>query len=190
MRIVSVSALLATAVVSAPLAAQVIEADVSVRSGPVDARVHIDDGYSSYRYPVVVRRPGPVVIVYREYVPRGRSMNWYRKHGFRPVRMYWYHGQYYYRPWRPGMFEVIIFERGGRHFWMDERDDWHRYRGRNDRDYGWDYRDDYDGRRSTPRDFKQYNRRWSDNAQGWNDDGRRGNDDNRRGRKHEKDRDD
>ncbi len=176
MRITLVSALLATAVVSAPLAAQEIEADIAVRSGPVDARVHIDDGYSSYRYPVVARRPGPVVIVYRHYGPRGRSIGRYRKHGFRPVRLYWYRGQYYYRPWRAGMYEVIIFERSGRHYWMDERDDWRRYRGRQDRDYGWD---GYDGRRYTPRDWKESNRRWSDDD-----------DDDKRQRGRERNRDD
>lgn len=184
MRMIPVSALLATAVVSLPLAAQDVTADIAVRSGPVDARVHIDDGYSSYRHPVVVHRPGPVVIVYREYVPRGRSIKWYRKHGYRPVRVYWYRGAYYYRPWRPGMYEVIIFERGGRHFWLDERDDWHRYRGRYDRDYGWDGYDGYDGRRYTPRDWKQYNRRWSD------DDDRRGDDRGRRYRHQQHDDDD
>ncbi len=157
MRIIAVSALLATAVVSAPLTAQGIEAAVAIRSGPVDARVRMDDGYSSYRHPVVVYRPAPVIVVYRQYVPRGRSYGWYKKHGYRPQRVYWYRGEYYYRPWRPGMREVIVFVRGRRHYWMVEREDWKRYRGREDRDYGWD---DYNGRGQSPRDWKQHDRRW------------------------------
>ena len=49
--------LLAALSLVAPLQAQQVAADVVVRSGPVAGRVVVGDGYSTYRRPVVYRRP-------------------------------------------------------------------------------------------------------------------------------------
>ena len=94
------------------------------------------DGYSTYRRPVVYRAPARVIVVER-VVPRvvvverlahrhrGFARSW-RRHGYRPVVVYYVDGRYYDRYVRgwPEMREVVVYERtGGRyHEWDDDRD--------------------------------------------------------------------
>jgi hypothetical protein len=76
-----------------PAHAQVLEAGVVIRSGPVTGHVVVARP-AVYREPprhvVVVDRYAPrVVIVERLYVPQGRGYGWWRGHGYRPVVVYY-----------------------------------------------------------------------------------------------------
>lgn len=157
-----VGALLVLATSAEPAAAQRVSADVSVRSGPVAGRVVVDRGYSSYTgEPVVVyRRPARRVVIVERYRPEvivvhrfrhhGHWKHW-RRHGYRPVAVYYAGNGRYLDRHRPGFREVVVFERHGRYYrgwddgrryyvddrddWDDDRDDWRdRYRDRDDWD--------------------------------------------------------
>jgi hypothetical protein len=117
-----------------PLAAQV-RADVNVHIGP-RPRHEV----------VVVRRPpvrrvvvAPRVIVVDRMHDRGRghrSDKWWRKHGYRPVTVYYTGGRYYDRRLdsRDRVRAVVVYERSGRYYrdWDDRYDRGDRY-DRNDR---------------------------------------------------------
>ena len=133
----------------APAQAQVISADVRVRTGPVRGRVVVDDGYSTYRrHPVVYERPARVIVVER-IKGRGRFKHWQR-HGYRQVRVYYVDGRYFDRfDRRRGMREVVVYERDGRYYRddcddRDHRRDDDRYRDRDrDGDRDWDRNRDH-----------------------------------------------
>jgi hypothetical protein len=137
--------LLAALTLAGPLHAQQVAARVVVRSGPVAGHVVIDNGYSTYRRPVVRRVPERVIVVER-VVPRilivervrhgrhGHPRHW-RAQGFRPIVVYYRDGRYYDRYVRgwPEMREVVIYERNGRLYrFDDDHRDWHDGRHWND----------------------------------------------------------
>ena len=139
--------LLSGLLLTAPLSAQQVAANVYVHGGPVRGHVIVENGYSSYRRPpvVVYRRPeARRVVVVERYAPRvivversrhyRRSGYWVR-HGYRPVTLYYVDGRYYDR-WNGGrgMREIVVYERDGRYYdpCDDHRDyDRHSY----DREY-------------------------------------------------------
>jgi len=144
--IVAGSLLSGLVLVALPMQAQQVSADVFVHGGPVAGHVVVGNGYSTYhRAPVVYRRPAPrrVVVVERpgprvvvvERAHRYRSAAFWRRHGFRPVVLYYIDGRYFDRPVRHRGYarEVIVYERDGRYYrdWDDDRDDHHR-------DHHWD----------------------------------------------------
>ena len=120
-----------------PLAAQV-QADVNVHIG----------GRPRHEV-VVVRRPpvrrvvvAPRVILVDRIHDRGRghrSDKWWRKHGYRPVTVYYARGRFYDRRFdsRDRVRAVVVYERDGR-FYRDW-DDRHDRDGRYDRDSGYRY---------------------------------------------------
>ena len=112
--------LLAALSLVAPLHGQQVAADVVLRSGPVAGRVVIGDGYSTYRRPVVVYRRAPerVIVVERVHHRHPRHARNWRKHGYRPVTLYYASGRYYDRhvPGWPAMREVVVYERDGRFY--------------------------------------------------------------------------
>ncbi len=124
--------------VASPLQGQQVSADVVIRSGPVAGHVVVGDGYSTYRRPpvVVYRRPPVrrVVVVERhapqilvvERVHRHKSARHWKRHGFRPVTLYYVDGRYYDRWAGHGrqVREVVVYERGGQYY--HECDDDHR----------------------------------------------------------------
>lgn len=143
-------AALASLLVPNAATAQQVVADISVHSGPVTGRVIVGqpDHYAGRGIIVV----GPRYHVSRGYrhiaVYRGhRGHGWYRRHGYRPVRVWYDPGadSYYDRNDRHGrLHAVLIYERGGRYYrdsWSDEdrwgrdREDRGRY-GHRDREYG------------------------------------------------------
>jgi hypothetical protein len=130
------------------LPAQQVSADVVIRSGPVAGHVIVGDGgYSTYhRTPAVYRRP-PVrrVVVVERYAPRvvvvervhrHRHPRHWKRHGFRPVTLYYVNGRYYDRwaGYGRGVREVLVYERDDR-FYHDCGDDDHRH---GDRYHDWD----------------------------------------------------
>jgi hypothetical protein len=103
------------ALAARPAQAQMVQAGVVIRSGPVYGHV-------------VVGQPAPVV-VYRE--PPRRVIV---AHPYRPrVIVLYYDGVHYYDRWfsgRPGLRRVAVYQRGGRYYrWNAGRD---RYRERYD----------------------------------------------------------
>jgi len=111
----------------APLHAQRVAADVVIRSGPVAGHVVVGNGYSTYRRPVVVYRRAPARVVVVERVAQRRHVRHWRKHGYRPVTVWYRDGRYYDRQVRggPGMREVVVYERGGRFYHdCDDHDRW------------------------------------------------------------------
>jgi hypothetical protein len=115
--------LLSGLVLVAPLPAQQVSANVVVRSGPVAGHVVVGDGYSTYR-----RRPAPhyrearVIVIERSH--RHRHAGYWKRHGFRPVTIYYTNGRYYDRWYgHPrGVRRVVVYERGGRYYDACERD--------------------------------------------------------------------
>jgi hypothetical protein len=129
-----------------PVQAQLVSADVIVRSGPVRGHVVVDDGYSTYERRRVYEQPTRVVVVERVR-GHGRFHNW-KRHGYRQVRVYYVEGRYYdrYDRHRPGMREVVVYERDG-----------HYYRDRDyDRDYDRDHRDHRDRDNHHDRDHDRW----------------------------------
>jgi hypothetical protein len=141
--------LLSGLILTAPLSAQQVAANVFVRGGPVSGHVIVENGYSTYRRPpvVVYRRPeARQVVVVERYAPRvivveqvrhhRRSGYWVR-HGYRPVTLYYVDGRYYDR-WYGGrgVREIVVYERGGRYY--DACED---HRDYDHRDYDRDYDD-------------------------------------------------
>jgi hypothetical protein len=127
--------LLGGLVLVASLPAQQVSADIAVRSGPIAGRVVVADGYSTYRQRRVVYREAPRVIVI-ERVHRHRG-HW-KRHGFRPVTVYYVNGRYYDRWYgNPrGVRRVVVYERHGKYYEECDRDHHHgRYdHGRHDWD--------------------------------------------------------
>jgi len=128
--------LLASLLAAAPAAAQSVAADVLVRSGPVAGHVVVGNGYSTYRRPVVDRRPVArrVVVVERsaprlivvERVRVHRSSQAWARRGYRPITLYYVDGRYYDR-WNdrwPRAAEVVVYERGGRYYVSDCEERW------------------------------------------------------------------
>ena len=110
------------ALAATPLHAQHVSAEVVVRGGPVDGRVVVDDGYSSYRRPVrrvVVERYTPRVVRVERF--RHRHGKHWRRKGYREVIVYYVDGRYYDRiAWsHPRAYEVVVYERDGR-FYRDD----------------------------------------------------------------------
>jgi hypothetical protein len=108
-----------------PAHAQVVQAGVVIRSGPVTGHVVVARP-AVYREPprhvVVVDRYAPgAVVVERLYVPRGHSYGWWRGYGYRPVVVY-YDGRRYYSRWfsGPGLRRIEVYQRGSRFYrWND-----------------------------------------------------------------------
>ena len=177
-RFLSLGLLAALPMLAAPRAeAQRVNADVWIGTGPVSGRISIgDDPYDRYelrrrhdRRVVIVQ---PRVIVVEKIRPRGRgwSRNAYGRfrQNARVIVVYYDQrgGRWYDRPFRRGLQEVRVFERGGRYFWIDAHDrDWQRdYNDRsNDRyDRRDDRRDDrWDDRRERRHgDDRDWERDW------------------------------
>jgi hypothetical protein len=133
-----------------PAAAQMVEAGVVVRSGPVVGHVIVADPPPAYHRPerrvVVVERYAPRVIVV-ERVHKHRGRGWWRQHGYRPVVVY-YNGRTgrFYDRWhrdRRGVREVVVYERRGRYYVHEDwRSDRSEDRERDDREYRYRDRDD------------------------------------------------
>jgi hypothetical protein len=110
-----------------------VEGAVVVQSGPVAGHVEVNSPPRA-RYREPVRR---VIVVERVRMSRGHAYGWRKKHGYRPVTVY-YDGHRYYnrRIVRAGIRAVIVYERGGRYYIADEDRDSDRYERRNhDRDH-------------------------------------------------------
>jgi hypothetical protein len=114
---------------AAPASAQVVQAGVVIRSGPVTGHVIVGEPAAAVVYPrprrvVVVERYAPVVVVERIHAPRGHAYGWWRRYGYRPVVVY-YGGGRYYQGWFDGrpLRRVEVYERNGRYYrWDDDRD--------------------------------------------------------------------
>jgi hypothetical protein len=93
-----------------PARAQVVEAGVVIRSGPVIGHVVVAPRYAS-----------PVVVVERAYVPRGRAYGWWRGRGYRPVIVY-YDGRRYYDRWVDGwgLRRIEVYQRCGHSYRWDD----------------------------------------------------------------------
>ena len=129
------AASLAAMALAAPIQAQLVSADVVIRSGPVRGHVVVDDGYSTYhRRPVVYERPARVIVV--EHVYRHEHIRHWKRHGYRQARLFYVDGRYYdrYDLRHPGMREVIVYERDGRYYRDDDRDQYDRRDDYRDRD--------------------------------------------------------
>lgn len=129
MRVHSIAAALVLAVVSAaPAAAQRVDADVVVRSGPVYG--HVEVGRPPERRVVVVDRYAPRVIVVERWHGHGRWNREWRRDGFHQIRVWYRDGRYYDRRFdgRGEIREVVVYERGG-HYYLPDRDG-HRDHGR------------------------------------------------------------
>jgi hypothetical protein len=117
--------------VPTPASAQRVIADIRIQDGPVAG--HIIIGHPTYAHPRYDYSPRyRVVTVYRSH----RRAEWYRQHGFRKVS-FWYDGgrdRYYdHAAGSRGLREVVVYERGGRYYREEWRDD--DRRSRNDRDW-------------------------------------------------------
>jgi hypothetical protein len=115
---------------AAPASAQVVQAGVVIRSGPVYGHVIVGEPAAAVVYPmprrvvVVERYAPPVVVVERVYAPRGYALGWWRRYGYRPVVVYYGGGRYYQR-WFDGrpLRQFEVYERNGRYYrWDDDRD--------------------------------------------------------------------
>jgi hypothetical protein len=116
------SLLVAAVLLGTPLvlSAQHVTADIAIGSGPVSGRILIGDPYP--HHDVVVHRHPAHRPVYREVIIiRGhRGHGWYRRHGYRTVRV-WYdathHAYYSVHPGRnySGLREIEVYERDGRY---------------------------------------------------------------------------
>ncbi|HEX5575889.1 MAG TPA: hypothetical protein VFX42_08460 [Gemmatimonadales bacterium] len=111
-----------------------VQGTVVVQSGPVAGHVVVAS-LPPARYREPVRR---VIVVERVRMPRGHAHGWRRQHGYRAVTVY-YDGRRYYtrRIVRPGIRAVIVYERSGRYYFIDDDDrgERHRYdRRHEDRD--------------------------------------------------------
>ena len=114
-----------------PASAQVSGA-VIVNGGPVQGRIAVGEPVFAPR-PIVVYQPvygrrvevaryaQQVVFIERGHGRQGKSAQWYQRHGYRPVTLYYSQGRYFnlvsgdrrYR--RGGYFlQLMVLERGGR----------------------------------------------------------------------------
>jgi hypothetical protein len=114
-------------VLPGPLAAQRVSADIIIGHGPIAGRVILGDPFPYHSHTIVEVRPYPRYRPeYREVVVvhRSRGHDWYRRHGYRTVRV-WYdadRGRYYQHHDRnqAGLRAVVVYERGGRYY-SDDR---------------------------------------------------------------------
>ncbi len=137
------------AFLATPAQAQRVSADVVVRIGdryPYGTRPIVVPRRVPARRVIVVERYAPrVIIVERVRHPRGHAYGYWKKHGYRPVQIYYdaAYGRYYdrYDRYHPGLREVTVWERDGRYYrtWHDDDCDHDR-----DHDYDRDYRSYYD----------------------------------------------
>jgi hypothetical protein len=120
-----------------PAHAQVVQAGVVIRSGPVTGHVLVGEPAPVvvYREPVrrvVVADPyvPRLVVLEPVYVPRGRAYGWWRGYGYRPVVVY-YDGRRYYNRWSDGrgLQRIVVYERSG-HYYRWDGDAWDHYRER------------------------------------------------------------
>ena len=128
----SLFALAALTALTVPTAAsaQRVIADIRIQDGPVAG--HIIVGHPGYARPRYDHSPRyRVVTVYRIH----RRHEWYRQHGFRKVSL-WYDGdrdRYYDNAaGSRGLREVVVYERGGRYYREDWRNDDRRSRDARD----------------------------------------------------------
>jgi hypothetical protein len=117
---------------TAPLSAQSsVDAGVVVHSGGTTVGGHVTTG--SPPPAVVVREPvREVIVVEPMHVPRGRAHGWWKKQGYREVRVYSDGRSYYAHPVerRPGISEVVVYEREGRYYrWADDDAEGHGHHG-------------------------------------------------------------
>jgi hypothetical protein len=154
------AAALALAMVASPAPAQIVQAGVVIRSGPVRGHVVVGEPVY-YREParrvVVVERYQPRVIVVERRDVRRYPHGWWRRHGYAVTRVYYDdRDNCYYDRWvsnRRGLREVTVYVRDGRYYRVD-RDD--------DRDSGY-YRRDRDDDRDSGNYRRRYDRRdWDD----------------------------
>lgn len=116
------SLLASLALIAAPLEAQTASAEIVVRAGTPE----------SYRAPrrVIVERNAPrIVVIERMRAHHGRH---WRRHGYRPVVVYYVEGRYYdqHPRRRSRMREIVVYERGGRYYhFADDRTNRGRHRG-------------------------------------------------------------
>ncbi|MGH7559469.1 MAG: hypothetical protein ACRENB_00460 [Gemmatimonadales bacterium] len=178
-RLLPLGLLAALPLLAAPqVEAQSVRADVWIGTGPVFGRIRLgDDPYDRYvlrrryeRERVVIVEPR--VIVVERIRPRGRGWSWnaYRKfrRDARVVVIYFdsRHDRWYDRPYRRGLHEVRVYERGGRYFWIDaddrawDRDYYDRYNNRYNDRYNDRYDDRYDDRRYRRGDDDDWERDW------------------------------
>ena len=117
--------------IASSMQAQQVSAGVVIRGGPVAGHVVVGNGYSTYRRPparrvVVVERYAPRVVVVERVHRHGHLRHW-KRHGFRPVTLYYLDGRYYDRRVGDtrGAREIIVYERDGRFYEDDHRyHDW------------------------------------------------------------------
>ena len=126
------SAVLLTLALLAPvtLSAQRVTADIAIGSGPVAGRIII--GEPDYYHGGVAPRHAPryrpavrEVIVVRAH----RGHGWYRRYGWRPVRVWYDASRRVYYANRPvygtrGLRLVVVYERGGRYVFDDDDRGW------------------------------------------------------------------
>jgi hypothetical protein len=137
---ISLFALAALSVLANPrtATAQRVVADISIQDGPVAGRIIV--GHPGYEHPRYDYYPMyHSVSVYQTHHPR----HWFRHHGFQMAHV-WYDGdrdRYYdnVRGPRGHLHEVVVYERAGRYYREDWRDDDRRrdhrdWRGEDDRD--------------------------------------------------------
>ncbi len=123
---------LAALVLSTPLHAQLVRADVVVRSGPVSGHVVINEPPHHHRPVVVYERPARVIVVER-FRAHDHHRNWKRL-GYREVTVYEVGGRYYDRYDRKrGGRKIVVYERGGRYY--RDCDECSRSERRRDDDY-------------------------------------------------------
>ncbi|MGH7656937.1 MAG: hypothetical protein ACREL6_01795 [Gemmatimonadales bacterium] len=148
---------LATGLIVQPAEAQRVSADIIIGNGPVAGRVIVGRPHIRHhgRRVVVVDRFAPrryVVHRYRvKHVGRGHAYGHVRGlrylPGYHPIRVYYdVRGDRYYDHRRPGLREVVLYERGGRYYrdWDDRHDRWYDDDDYRDRDRDYDRRDRYD----------------------------------------------
>jgi hypothetical protein len=118
------SLLCALVLAAGPLEAQLVSADVVVHGGPVTAHVAVVDGYSTYRPRRVVYYPAAPHLVVIERVHYNSHGKHWKRHGFRPVTVYYVNGRYYDRWNGPvrGVRRVVVYERNGRYYEPCDRD--------------------------------------------------------------------
>jgi hypothetical protein len=129
------SFLASLALIAAPLNGQQVSANILVRSGPLAGHVIVGDEHSSYHSSAIVHRPRPArrIVLVKRYAPRvlvverfrHRHGRHWKRMGYRPIVVYYIDGRYYDRldGRHPRVREVVVYERGGRYYRLDDRYD-------------------------------------------------------------------
>lgn len=112
------------ALVALPLRAQTVEGGVVVQSGPVAAHVEVGSPPPAVVYAAPARE---VIVVEHVHVPHGKAHGWWKKHGYRQVTVYYDGDRYYSRrlEGRPGLREIVIYQREGRYYELNEEAEQH-----------------------------------------------------------------